>query len=397
MKQVQGKIAFGGIAIGPVRSIGGTHQMVRRTRVEDTEQELARFTQAKACALQELQSLYEKALPQVGEEHAAIFEVHQMMLDDADYCDSITHMITNQQVNAEYAVATTGDNFSEMFAAMDDEYMRARSADVKDISERVIRILCGVKEASEHGAEPAVILADDLAPSETIQLDRSSVLAFVTREGSVNSHTAILARMMNIPALVATPADELADGTLVIVDGRQGLFIADPDDETRAKYEKLLEAEKEQRKLLATLKGKETVTKSGKKIHLYANIGGVSDVAAVLENDAEGIGLFRSEFLYLQNDDYPSEEEQFLAYRRVLEMMAGKRVIIRTLDIGADKKIDYFQLDAEENPATWLPCRAYLSGSSGYFPHTATGALPCKSIWKAGRDDTDDRLCMGGC
>lgn len=351
MKQVQGKIAFGGIAIGPVRSIGGTHQMVRRTRVEDTEQELARFTQAKSCALQELQSLYEKALPQVGEEHAAIFEVHQMMLDDADYCDSITHMITNQQVNAEYAVATTGDNFSEMFAAMDDEYMRARSADVKDISERVIRILCGVKEASEHGAEPSVILADDLAPSETIQLDRSSVLAFVTREGSVNSHTAILARMMNIPALVATPADELADGTLVIVDGRQGLFIADPDDETRAKYEKLLEAEKEQRKLLATLKGKETVTKSGKKIHLYANIGGVSDVAAVLENDAEGIGLFRSEFLYLQNDDYPSEEEQFLAYRRVLEMMAGKRVIIRTLDIGADKKIDYFQLDAEENPA----------------------------------------------
>ena len=222
-----------------------------------------------------------------------------MMLDDADYCDSITHMITNQQVNAEYAVATTGDNFSEMFAAMDDEYMRARSADVKDISERVIRILCGVKEASEHGAEPAVILADDLAPSETIQLDRSSVLAFVTREGSVNSHTAILARMMNIPALVATPADELADGTLVIVDGRQGLFIADPDDETRAKYEKLLEAEKEQRKLLATLKGKETVTKSGKKIHLYANIGGVSDVAAVLENDAEGIGLFRSEFSFI--------------------------------------------------------------------------------------------------
>lgn len=351
MEQFKGKIAFGGIAIGPVRTIGSSHQMVRRTRVEDVTQELKRFSDAKECAIEELKALYEKALPQVGEEHAAIFEVHQMMLDDADYCEAIEHMITSQQVNAEFAVATTGDNFAEMFASMDDDYMRARSADVKDISERVIRILCGVHESTDGGQHPAIILADDLAPSETIQLDRKSVLAFVTREGSVNSHTAILARMMNIPALVATPAGEVADGTFAIVDGRQGLFILNPDEETREKYEKLLAAEQEQRKLLATLKGRESMTKSGRKIHLYANIGGVSDVAAVLENDAEGIGLFRSEFLYLQNNDYPTEEEQFSAYRRVLEMMAGKRVIIRTMDIGADKKIDYFHLDEEENPA----------------------------------------------
>lgn len=351
MEHIKGKIAYGGIAIGPVRILGKKGQMVRRSRVENTKQEVLRFTNAKECAQKELKALYEKALPQVGEEHAAIFEVHQMMLDDPDYCDSVEHIITSQQVNAEFAVATTGDNFAEMFAAMDDEYMRARAADVKDISERVIRILSGVEETTGRQKRAAIILADDLAPSETIQLERDEVLAFVTREGSVNSHTAILARMMNIPALVATPAGEVDANTLAIVDGKQGLFIVEPDEETLQHYQKLLEEEKEQRELLAALKGKESVTSKGKKIHLYANIGGVPDVAAVLENDAEGIGLFRSEFLYLQNEHYPTEEEQLMAYRRVLEMMAGKRVIIRTLDIGADKKIDYFNLETEENPA----------------------------------------------
>lgn len=351
MEQIKGKIAYGGIAIGPVRTLGGKGQMVRRSRIEDTAQELERFAKAKERAQEELKTLYEKALPQVGEEHAAIFEVHQMMLEDPDYCDSIAHMITSQQVNAEFAIATTGDNFAAMFAAMDDEYMRARAADIKDISERVIRILCGVKKVTEGQKKAAIILADDLAPSETIQLEKNEVLAFVTREGSVNSHTAILARMMNIPALVATPAGQVDADTLAIVDGKQGLFILEPDEETLRHYQKLLEEEKAQKELFATLKGKESVTSGGKKIHLYANIGGVSDVAAVLENDAEGIGLFRSEFLYLQNAHYPTEEEQFMAYRRVLEMMAGKKVVIRTLDIGADKKIDYFNLEEEENPA----------------------------------------------
>lgn len=351
MEQIKGKIAYGGIAIGPVRSLGSKSQMVRRCRVEDATKELQRFVQAKERAQAELKGLYEKALPQVGEEHAAIFEVHQMMLEDPDYCDSIAHMITSQQVNAEFAVATTGDNFAEMFAAMEDEYMRARAADVKDISERVIRILNGASEMAEGQEKPVIILADDLAPSETIQLERDKVLAFVTRKGSTNSHTAILARMMNIPALVVTPVEQVADDTLAIVDGKQGLFIIEPDEKTLQQYQKLMEAEKAQKELLATLKGKESITKDGKKIHLYANIGGVSDVAAVLENDAEGIGLFRSEFLYLQNDHYPTEEEQFVAYRRVLEMMAGKKVIIRTMDIGADKKIDYFHLEEEENPA----------------------------------------------
>lgn len=351
MEHIKGKIAYGGIAIGPVRMFGRNGQMVRRYRVEDTAQELLRFTNARGRAQNELRALYEKALPQVGEEHAAIFEVHQMMLDDPDYCDSVEHIITSQQVNAEFAVATTGDNFAEVFAAMDDEYMRARAADVKDISERVVRILSGVEEETDGQRKAAIIVADDLAPSETIQLERSEILAFVTRKGSVNSHTAILARMMNIPALVAAPAGQIAEDTLAIVDGKQGLFIVEPDEETLQHYQKLLEEENAQKKLLAALKGKESVTSGGKKIHLYANIGSVSDVAAVLENDAEGIGLFRSEFLYLQNDHYPTEEEQFVAYRRVLEMLAGKKVIIRTLDIGADKKIDYFHLEEEENPA----------------------------------------------
>ncbi len=351
MEHIKGKIAYGGIAIGPIRTLGGKNQMVRRNRVTDTEQEMERFAKAKECAQTELKALYEKAVQQVGEEHAAIFEVHQMMLEDLDYCDSVKHIITSQEVNAEFAVATTGDNFAAMFGAMDDEYMRARAADVKDVSERVIRILCGAEEGNKGQNTAAIILADDLAPSETIQLERNNVLAFVTREGSVNSHTAILARMMNIPALVATPVGQVETDAFGIVDGKQGLFILNPDEETLQHYEKLLKEEQEQKELFATLKGKESVTADGKKIHLYANIGSVSDIAAVLENDAEGIGLFRSEFLYLQNDHYPTEEEQFMAYRRVLEMMAGKKVIIRTMDIGADKKIDYFDLEKEENPA----------------------------------------------
>lgn len=348
---VEGRTAFGGIAIGRIRELTARKNVVRRSHVEDETQEIKRFETAKATAMEELGVLYEKALKQVGEENAAIFEVHQMMLEDDDYCDSICNIITSQQVNAEFAVATTGDNFAEMFADMDDEYMKARAADVKDISERLIRVLNGAGEEQQMWQEPVIILADDLAPSETIQLERDKVLAFVTRYGSTNSHTAILARTMNIPALVCTPVDTGVDGRLAIVDGKQGRILLDPDEETIREYQKKLEEEKKHRVLLLTLKGKKTQTKSGKEIKLYANIGGVSDVGAVLMNDAEGIGLFRSEFLYLENADYPTEDEQFTAYKRVAEMMAGKKVIIRTLDIGADKKIDYFNLEEEENPA----------------------------------------------
>lgn len=348
---VEGKTAFGGIAIGPIRELAKKNNVVRRNHIEDPEQELARFMAAREKAQQELAELYEKAVAQVGEENAAIFEVHQMMLEDQDYCDSVENMIKSQQVNAEFAVASTGDNFAEMFAAMDDEYMKARSADVKDISERVIRVLTGHSGDTEDAQEAAIILADDLAPSETIQLDRSKVLAFVTRQGSTNSHTAILARTMNIPALVCTPVAEGADGRPAIVDGKRGKIILDPDAATLEEYRAKLEEEKKRQELLLTLKGKKTETKSGKAIKLYANIGGVADVGSVLMNDAEGIGLFRSEFLYLENDRYPTEEEQLAAYRKVAEMMAGKKVIIRTLDIGADKKIDYFNLEEEENPA----------------------------------------------
>ncbi|MFR4352209.1 MAG: phosphoenolpyruvate--protein phosphotransferase [Roseburia sp.] len=348
---VRGKTAFGGIAIGPIRENNKKTNVVRRCRVDDVQQELVRFEAAKQKAQQELGALYEKAVAQVGEENAAIFEVHQMMLEDDDYCDSVQNIITSQQVNAEFAVATTGDNFSEMFAVMDDDYMKARAADVKDISERLIAVLSGRSGEAQEMSEAVIVLADDLAPSETIQLDRAKVLAFVTRLGSTNSHTAILARTMNIPALVCTPVEEGMDGKLAIVDGRQGEIIIEPDEETLREYEEKVREEERRRELLLTLKGKKTATKSGKTIHLYANIGGVSDVGSVLMNDAEGIGLFRSEFLYLQNDHYPTEEEQFAAYKRVAEMMAGKKVIIRTLDIGADKKIDYFALDEEENPA----------------------------------------------
>ena len=350
-KIIEGKSAFGGIAIGPIRELSKKNKVVRRSHVDDADAELARFESAKVQAIEELGQLYEKALAQVGEENAAIFEVHQMMLEDEDYCDSVHNIITSQQVNAEYAVASTGDNFSEMFASMDDEYMKARAADVKDISERLIRVLEGKSEDMGDCGEASIILADDLAPSETIQLDRSKILAFVTRAGSTNSHTAILARTMNIPALVCVPAEEGLNGRKAIVDGKQGKLILDPDEATLKEYKERLNEEQKHRELLITLKDRATRTKSGKEIRLYANIGGVSDVGAVLMNGAEGIGLFRSEFLYLEKNEQPTEEEQFQAYRKVAEMMAGKQVIIRTLDIGADKKIDYFNLDAEENPA----------------------------------------------
>ena len=348
---IEGKTAFSGIAIGPIREFAKKSSAVRRSHVDDTAAECTRFEEAKKVAMEELGALYDKAVKEVGEDNAAIFAVHQMMLDDEDYCDSIRNIITTQEVNAEFAVATTGDNFAAMFAGMDDEYMKARSADVKDISERLIAVLHHGSGAQSMEMEQAIILADDLAPSETIQLDRSKVLAFVTREGSTNSHTAILARTMNIPALVCTPVPDGMDGKMAIVDGMAGKIIIEPDESVLAEYQKKKEDESKRKELLSALKGKPTATKSGKSIRLYANIGGIGDVGAALMNDAEGIGLFRSEFLYLQNDHYPTEEEQFSAYKSVAEMMGGRKVIIRTLDIGADKKIDYFKLDKEDNPA----------------------------------------------
>lgn len=349
--KLEGKSVFSGIAIGKCKIFGKKDQVVKRSKVTDTDLEIKRFTQAKEQAKSQLAALYEKALKEVGEANAAIFEVHQMMLDDLDYVESITNMISSQGINAEYAVATTGDNFAEMFAAMDDDYMRERAADVKDISNRVIHILQGGSEQAGLGDQPVIVLADDLAPSETVQLDKSKVLSFVTRHGSTNSHTAILARSMNIPALIGVDYPEDAEGHMAVVDGRNGVFLLDPTEEELTKYEALRQEEVEKARLLQELKGKENVTKAGREIALYANIGGVGDVASVLANDAGGIGLFRSEFLYLETEDYPSEEQQFKAYRTVAENMAGKKVIIRTLDIGADKQVDYFGLEHEENPA----------------------------------------------
>lgn len=349
--KLEGKSVFSGIAIGKCKIFGKKDQVVKRSKVTDTDLEIKRFTQAKEQAKSQLAALYEKALKEVGEANAAIFEVHQMMLDDLDYVESITNMISSQGINAEYAVATTGDNFAEMFAAMDDDYMRERAADVKDISNRVIHILQGGSEQAGLGDQPVIVLADDLAPSETVQLDKSKVLSFVTRHGSTNSHTAILARTMNIPALIGVDYPEDAEGHMAVVDGRNGVFLLDPTEEELTKYEALRQEEVEKARLLQELKGKENVTKAGRKIALYANIGGVGDVASVLANDAGGIGLFRSEFLYLETEEYPSEEQQFKAYRTVAENMAGKKVIIRTLDIGADKQVDYFGLEHEENPA----------------------------------------------
>ena len=354
MQRVQGKIAFGGIAIGKIKELLPQNHEVRRVKVEDTAAEMDRFEQAKEETKRQLHGLYEKAVKEVGEDNAAIFEIHQMMLEDLDYLDSIRNMIETQSVNAEFAVAMTGDNFAQMFAQMDDDYMKARAADVKDISERLIRVLSNRQnQTGETGDsdEKYIIVADDLAPSETIQLDREKVLAFVTRKGSTNSHTAILARTMNIPALVLTPVAEEINGKEAIVDGFTGTVILEPDEDVRKEYEEKQREEAHRRELLERLKGKPAITEDGKEIKLYANIGGVKDVAAVLQNDAAGIGLFRSEFLYLQNQDYPTEEEQFKAYKTVAEMMAGKKVIMRTLDIGADKKVDYFHLDEEDNPA----------------------------------------------
>ncbi len=351
MEKYVGKAAFKGIAIGRIAEMVKADKTVRREHVEDSAAEIARYEAAKAAAISQLQGLYEKALKDVGEAHAEIFEVHQMMLDDEDYNDSVIDLIESQKVNAEFAVAETGDNFAAMFASMEDEYMRGRAADVKDVSERVITNLLGGDGGGNTFTEPVILVADDLAPSETVQLDKEMVLAFVTRQGSTNSHTAILARTMNIPALVQVPIPKEVDGLMGIVDGMTGTIIVEPDEATLAKYQELKEKEAAKKKLLEELKGKESVTKSGRKVHLYGNIGGVGDVGYVKENDGEGIGLFRSEFLYLSDTDYPSEEKQFQAYKQVAELMAGKQVIIRTLDIGADKQIDYFNLEHEENPA----------------------------------------------
>ena len=348
---LEGKSVFGGIAIGRLSIYNKKENQVKRGKITDVEAEITRFTDAKETAKEQLKGFYEKAVKEVGEVNAAIFEVHQMMLDDLDYVESITNMIRTQEVNAEFAVASTGDNFSKMFAAMDDDYMKERAADVKDISNRVISILQNAENGSVTGEKPVILLADDLAPSETVQLDKSKVLSFVTRHGSTNSHTAILARTMNIPALIEVDIKEEWNGKMAVVDGYTGTFYIDPDEDILKKMQEKKEEDIKARELLQELKGKEDVTVDGKHIKLYANIGGVKDVASVLANDAAGIGLFRSEFLYLEADNYPDEEAQFQAYKTVAENMAGKKVIVRTLDIGADKQVDYFNLDHEENPA----------------------------------------------
>lgn len=354
MQVYSGKSVFGGIAIGKISVYRKNEQQVKRVRTEDTKGELARYEAAKAAAIEQLQELYQKALKEVGEANAAIFEIHQMMLDDGDYNESVENIIETQKVNAEYAVAVTGDNFAQMFRAMDDDYMRERAADVKDISERVLSILNGGQKGKGVTDEPVIIVADDLAPSETVQLEKDMVLSFVTVHGSVNSHTAILARTMAIPALIGTeelPLDDTVDGKLAVVDGLNGKIYVEPDAQTLEEMKKRRQAELEKTELLQLLKGKENVTLDGKKIMLYANIGNIKDLATVIQNDAGGIGLFRSEFIYLEKDRYPTEEEQFSIYKTAVETMAGKRVIIRTLDIGADKQCEYFKMDKEENPA----------------------------------------------
>lgn len=358
MEVYQGKSVFGGIAIGRISVHKKDEQQVKRVRIEDPEQEILRYRQAKQTAMEQLQGLYQKALKEVGEANAAIFEIHQMMLEDDDYNESVENIIRMQQVNAEYAVASTGDNFAQMFSAMDDDYMRARSADVKDISERVLSVLGDRSTGIAASEEPVIIVADDLAPSETVQLNKDLVLSFVTVHGSINSHTAILARTMSIPALIGTaiPLTDDIDGKVGIVDGKNGCIYVDPDEDTLGRMQQLKLEEQEKKELLQTLKGRENITIDGKKIMLYANIGNSKDLAAVLQNDAGGIGLFRSEFIYLERETFPTEEEQFQIYRTVAETMAGKPVIIRTLDIGADKKCDYFEMEPEENPA--MGCRA---------------------------------------
>lgn len=353
MQYFQGKSVYKGIVMGPVAVLRKNDYQVKRTRIEDADAEILRVTGAVEAAKEQLGRLYDKAVQEVGEASAAIFEVHQMLLEDEDYLESIQSMIRTELVNAEYAAAATGDNFAQMFAAMDDDYMKARAADIRDISERLVRNLSGGADADLNSMEPSVIVADDLSPSETVQMDKEKILAFVTVHGSTNSHTAILARMMNIPALIGVPMkpDELKNGMTAVVDGFSGQVIFEPDETVKAETKKRIEEEAEKQKLLQELKGKENVTLDGRRIHIYANIGSVGDMGYVLENDAGGIGLFRSEFLYLGRNDFPTEEEQFQAYRQAAQMMAGKKVIIRTLDIGADKQVDYFQLGREDNPA----------------------------------------------
>jgi phosphotransferase system enzyme I (PtsI) len=358
MKKYQGKSVFGGIAIGKISVYRKNEQTVKRLKVTDPEGEVSRYQKSKEEAMSQLQGLYEKALNEVGAASAAIFEVHQMMLEDDDYNASVENIIRSQEVNAEYAVAVTCDNFAQMFASMDDDYMRERAADVRDISERLLTVLAGGQGVGSQSDEPSIIVADDLAPSETVQLDKDKVLSFVTVHGSLNSHTAILARTMAIPALVGTPLplDEGVDGMLGIVDGVNGVIYVDPDEETLREMREKQQVEQEKKELLQTLKGKENITLDGQKLMLYANIGNIKDLATVIQNDAGGIGLFRSEFIYLESETFPTEEEQFRIYKQVAETMAGKRVIIRTLDIGADKKCDYFEMEPEENPA--MGCRA---------------------------------------
>ena len=353
MITIEGKSVFGGVSIGKLMFYKRNEKVIRRTHVDDVDAEWKRFEEAKNTAIDQLKDLYDKAIEDVGEANAMIFEIHQMMLDDLDYLESIEGIIRTQSVNAEYAVSTTADNFAQMFASMDDAYMQGRAADVKDVSERVLDILCGVSNGTREMTEPCIVAADDLAPSETVQLDKEKVLGFATMYGSSNSHTAILARTMNIPAVIGMgeALNPKYDGEMAIIDGFTGTLYVDPDEETLAKMQEKRAKDLEQKELLNQLKGKENVTKSGQKINLYANIGNVSDLASVLENDAGGIGLFRSEFLYLEKDDFPTEEEQFAVYRKVAETMAGKKVIIRTLDIGADKQVDYFNLGKEDNPA----------------------------------------------
>ena len=358
MQIYKGKSVFGGIAMGKIRVYKKDENQVKRQKIEDEEAEISRYQSARDEAMSQLQELYDKALREIGEANAAIFEVHQMMLEDEDYNESVENIIRTEHVNAEYAVAATGDNFSGMFAAMEDEYMRGRAADVKDISERVIGILNGAAGAAVAADEPVIIVADDLAPSETVQMDKSKVLSFVTVHGSLNSHTAILARTMSIPALVSTNLTSLGDvdGAYAVVDGSAGKLYVEPDEETMKKLQQRQREFAEQKELLETLKGKENVTLDGQKMLLYANIGNSKDLATVIQNDAGGIGLFRSEFIYLERDHFPTEEEQFQIYKQVAQTLSGKRVIIRTLDIGADKQCDYFEMEKEENPA--MGCRA---------------------------------------
>ena len=356
MQIYKGKSVFGGIAIGKISVYKKDEQLVKRVKIEDADAEMERYTDARNIAAAQLQKLYDKALKEVGEANAAIFEVHQMMLEDEDYNESVENIIHSQMVNAEYAVASTADNFAQMFEAMDDDYMRGRAADVRDISERVITVLAGGAGSGLDSDEPVIIAADDLAPSETVQLDKDKVLSFVTAHGSENSHTAILARTMGIPALSGTgiDLDETVDGKLGIVDGTNGVVYVDPDAELLEEMKKKQQEEQEKKRLLQTLKGKENITLDGQKVMLYANVGNIKDLGIALQNDAGGIGLFRSEFIYLGQDHYPTEEEQFQIYKTVAETMAGRRVIIRTLDIGADKQCDYFELDKEDNPAMGL-------------------------------------------